>query len=294
MLQSSIISVSPHLPQIHVGGGAFVSQLAWFSCGITSAVACKLAIESNPNTEIYYIEIKSAHPDNERFIKDCEKWYGQKINRIKSFKYSDQFDVIRKTRFINGPSGARCTKELKKNVRFDFENSLKPNLFNVDGSEFTHQIHGFEYKISEITRAIDYLMDFPYTNAKFPLIEKKLTKPNCAKMLIDAGISLPVMYILGYSNNNCIGCVKGGKGYWNKIRVDFPEVFWEMATLERIIGHSCINGCFLDELDPLDGFTPKPVLPSCSVVCEDIMPPQINLSKAKKVFYGQMSLNVSY
>lgn len=31
------------------------------------------------------------------------------------------------------------------------------------------------------------------------------------------------MYDLGYANNNCIGCVKGGIGYWNKIRIDFPE-----------------------------------------------------------------------
>ena len=36
--------------------------------------------------------------------------------------------------------------------------------------------------------------------------------------------------------NNCIGCVKGGMGYWNKIRRDFPERFEEMAALEKEIG----------------------------------------------------------
>ena len=56
------------------------------------------------------------------------------------------------------------------------------------------------------------------------------------------------MYRLGYQNNNCIGCVKGGKGYWNKIREDFPETFWEMSKAERFVGHSCIKNCFLDEL----------------------------------------------
>lgn len=58
------------------------------------------------------------------------------------------------------------------------------------------------------------------------------------------------MYDLGYPNNNCVGCVKGGMGYWNKIRVDFPEVFERRARQEREIGHSCIKGVFLDELDP--------------------------------------------
>lgn len=58
------------------------------------------------------------------------------------------------------------------------------------------------------------------------------------------------MYDLGYHNNNCVGCVKGGMGYWNRIRIDFPEVFRKMAELEREIGHSCINGVYLDELAP--------------------------------------------
>ena len=49
------------------------------------------------------------------------------------------------------------------------------------------------------------------------------------------------MYKLGYNNNNCIGCVKGGIGYWNKIRVDFPAEFDRMAELERKIGHAVLK-----------------------------------------------------
>lgn len=56
--------------------------IAWFSAGITSAIACKLAIEKygKNNIELCYIKIDSSHSDNERFIKDCENWYGMKIN----------------------------------------------------------------------------------------------------------------------------------------------------------------------------------------------------------------------
>ncbi len=42
------------------------------------------------------------------------------------------------------------------------------------------------------------------------------------------------MYDLGYPNNNCIGCVKGGMGYWNKIRKDFPEVFQKRAVARSV------------------------------------------------------------
>ena len=75
------------------------------------------------------------------------------------------------------------------------------------------------------------------------------------------------MYDLGYPNNNCIGCVKGGMGYWNKIRVDFPEVFKKRAELEREIGHSCLNGVFLDELEPDRGNMNLEVFPDCSIMC---------------------------
>lgn len=264
--------------------------LGWVSCGITSAVACKLAIEKFKRVELYYMQIDTAHPDNERFISDCEKWYGQKINRIRSHKYKDQFDVIEKTGYVNGPNGARCTTELKKNVRFDLEESFKPDLFDPDKAQYTNQIHGFEYEVKQIKRAIDYGVDFPYTNPIYPLIENKLTKGNCAQMLLDTGIALPEMYILGYNNNNCIGCVKGGKGYWNKIRIDFPDNFNRMAAAERKAKHSCIKGTFLDELSPEDGITPNPIVPECSVVCEDIMPEEVNMSLAKRVHRGELTI----
>lgn len=51
-----------------------------------------------------------------------------------------------------------------------------------------------------------------------------------------SGIKRPIMYDMGYPNNNCIGCVKGGMGYWNKIKIDFPEVFKKRCEMERKIG----------------------------------------------------------
>ena len=71
---------------------------------------------------------------------------------------------------------------------------------------------------------------------------------------------------LGYNNNNCVGCVKGGMGYWNKIRVDFPEVFEKRAKLEREIGYSILKQCYLDELDPKRGRIEE-TMEDCTVFC---------------------------
>lgn len=84
---------------------------------------------------------------------------------------------------------------------------------------------------------------------------------------MDLGIRRPIMYDMGYPNNNCIGCVKGGMGYWNKIRVDFPEVFEKRAKLERELGSSCINGIYLDELEPDRGWMDMEIFPECGIMC---------------------------
>ena len=234
--------------------------IGWFSCGITSAVACKLAVEEygKEDVRLFYMEIDSAHKDNERFIKDCEEWIGVKVERRRSAKYKDQFEVIEKVRYVNGPTGAACTKQLKKNVRAAIEEELK----------FDNQIFGFEWSKKEINRAIRFAQQYPKAKPIYPLIDSKLTKEQCADILLKNGIKLPTMYELGFHNNNCIGCVKGGKGYWNHIRKHFPEHFERMSKSERLVGHSCIKGKFLDELKPTEGKHEKPITPNCGTFCE--------------------------
>ena len=80
------------------------------------------------------------------------------------------------------------------------------------------------------------------------------------------------MYELGYQNNNCIGCVKGGMGYWNKIRVDFPLQFKRMAQTERDLGFTVNKDksgpVYLDELDPGRGNFKEDMPTDCGFTCE--------------------------
>ena len=76
------------------------------------------------------------------------------------------------------------------------------------------------------------------------------------------------MYELGFHNNNCIMCVKGGKGYANHIRKHFPDYFNRMAKLERVVGATCIKGQYLDELNPKAGIHKPPITPNCGTFCE--------------------------
>ena len=228
--------------------------ISWFSCGATSAIATKIALSKYPDVRIIYIDTKSEHEDSIRFLHDCEDWFGQKVEIYSSEKYSGHFDVIRKKKFLNSPVGAPCTLELKKKVRWQLEDSIK---------EWEGQIFG--YDVSEQHRAQRFMEQNPKAKPVYPLIESQLSKADCLALLKRVPIEIPTMYRLGFHNNNCVGCVKGKKGYWWKIKSCFPDVFDRMANLEREIGHSCINGCFLDELRPTKL---PPLVESCSLFCD--------------------------
>lgn len=233
--------------------------VCWFSAGAASAVATKLALADHKVGEfaIAYCDPGSEHPDNERFISDCEQWFDHEIVRLRSEKYKDTWDVWAKTRYLVGVRGARCSTELKKRVRRDYQRIDDRQVFGFTAEE-QHRATRFREQNIEV----DLLT---------PLIEHGLSKQDCLSLVERAGIALPAMYLLGYHNANCVGCVHGGIGYWNKIRVDFPVVFERMSKLEREIGHALnkdANGpVWLDECDPDRGDYPTEITRDCSLLC---------------------------
>lgn len=245
----------------------FDRVLAWFSCGDASAYAAKLAVEQyGDRCEVLYCDTFAyEHSDNRRFFADVERWLGRNIKVLKSDEYRDIFDVFEKTRWLVGIGGARCTTELKKNVRKAYQ---RPD-----------DLHVFGFTYEEGHRISRFHNENPELLATFPLYEQGITKRQCHLAMRDAGIELPMMYRLGYKNNNCIGCVKGQAGYWNKIRRDFPEAFDRMAKMERKLNAAICkkegvkNGkrwrkrVFLDELPPDQGrYDVEPDI-ECGVLC---------------------------
>lgn len=228
--------------------------VAWWSGGITSAVACKKALELYENVRLVYIETGAHHPDTMRFKADCEKWYGVEIETIQNEKgFTDHIDLVEKTGYVNSPVGAYCTVLLKRRVREKWEKQ----------QDLTGYVWGFEFGKKEEGRAERIKTSIPKYDHFFPLIDSKLSKKDCIDIVSQAGIEIPAMYKLGFHNNNCVGCVKGGMGYWNLIRKTFPDVFDRMAKAERKAGHSCLRQYFLDELPPDAGRNQPPLVQDC-------------------------------
>jgi len=238
--------------------------VCWFSCGVPSALAAKIALSRWQNVIVARIVLDNEHEDNNRFCQEVAIWLGCEITLLRSDEYKDCWDVWERKRFLGDSRGAPCTTELKKMVRHQFE---------VVGDR---QVFG--YTAEEFQRVERFKKNTPEIEVCAPLVEQGLTRRQCFALWRRTGIELPALYKLGYRYNNCIGCVKGGKDYWNQIRIDFPDIFNRMKALEENIGASVIPDTYLKDLRPEQGRRKKPQIPMCGLFCDDEglpPPPQV-------------------
>lgn len=219
----------------------------WFSCGAASAVAAKMTVDMFDglyDVKILNNPVKEEHPDNLRFMQDVSRWIGKPIELVTNPKYPEAsaVEVWSKRQYMSGVNGAPCTLELKKKARQHWENTNRADI----------HVLGFTY--DEQKRHDNFILT-ERENTLPVLIQHKITKGDCFKILRKAGIELPAIYSYGFPNANCIGCVKSGSvTYWNLVRSTFPDIFKERAEQSRKIGCKLVvyksERIFLDELDP--------------------------------------------
>lgn len=239
-------------------------RLVHFSCGAASAVAAKLTLAQHADVAIVNAYIKEEHEDNDRFRSDCEKWFGVPITILRDEKYgASTLEVWRRRRYMLGVGRgfAPCSMELKQNL--------------LKAVSFPDDIHVMGYTCEEMDRF--NRLEASGLRIEAPLIDQNLSKADCLAMVERAGIELPMMYRLGFNNNNCIGCPKGGLGYWNKIRDDFPEQFARISAIQEAIGEGAYflrdnrtagrDRVALKDLDPTVGRHTEPEI-SCSFFCD--------------------------
>ena len=216
--------------------------VVWYSDGAASACAAQLAVSKYGADRVSVVKADTTedeHADNLRFRADVEAWIGKDVELIRSEAFTGIDDVFERTRYMAGIAGARCTTELKKIPRYQFQEPT--------------DVHIFGYTVDERFRIDRFEENNPELLCEWNLRDADLTKDDCYYLLDQAGIALPAMYGLGFDHNNCIGCVKAtSPHYWARTRKHFPEVFNRRAAQSRDIGARLVRlqgeRVFLDEI----------------------------------------------
>ena len=236
----------------------------WFPCGAASAVAARLTIDKYGKDRVRVVNspVIEEHEDNRRFLADVQTWLGVEIETAVNPKYpaASAREVWEKRKFMSSPYGAPCTVELKKEARRHWETENQPEW------------HVLGFTVDERHRHERFVLT-ERSNVLPVLIEAGLRKKDCLEMLRAEGIKLPVLYGLGFPNNNCKGCIKAtSPSYWNLVRRTFPDVFADRAEQSRRIGAKLVQvkgeRVFLDEL-PANASGQMDLDFDCGVFCEE-------------------------
>lgn len=233
--------------------------VVWVSAGAASAVAALLTAIETPDFVLAYCETGAEHPDNARFLAELSAKLAQPVERIRSDRYADTWDVFERRRYLAGIDGALCTVELKVMPRLAWQ---RPNDIHV---------FGYTADAADIARADRLRETYFELTIKTPLIDAGLTKASCLALIENVGIALPPMYAMGFHNNNCIPCVKAtSAAYWALVRKQFPAEFDRMSRLARSLGVRLArigkDRIFIDEI-PADQTTTDPIQPACDFLC---------------------------
>lgn len=244
--------------------------VVWFSNGAASAVAWREAVRRYGDIcEVVAVNnpVSEEDPDNKRFAKDVAEWIGSEIVFWSNpkFPHGSAVKVWDQVKAMSFVKGAPCTDRLKKAARQDYESKHR-----VDW-------HVFGFTADEQSRHDRFVLT-ERDNVLPVLIDAGITKDDCYRIIQEAGLTLPLVYSLGYPNANCIGCVKAtSPTYWNHVRKVHPEVFEERSEQSRRLGARLARykgqRIFLDEL-PVDakGRVMKTMQVECGIFCEEWSP----------------------
>lgn len=217
----------------------------WFSCGAASAMAARLTLQRYGNlcdVRIVNNPVAEEDEDNRRFLVDVQEWLGVTIEDVRNSKYPNASaeEVWDRRGGMSFPHGAPCTFHLKKEARQQWENANRPD-WHVFGFGSEEQERHDMFTLTERANVLPILID------------AGLTRQDCFDRVVNAGLTPPRIYDLGYPNANCIGCVKAtSPTYWNHVRKHHPEVFASRAEQSRRLGSKLVRvnnqRIYLDEL----------------------------------------------
>jgi len=213
-----------------------------FSGGVTSAWAAGWALRTfaPASVSILFHDTKEEDEDTYRFIKEMAAALGKPITERSDGR--SVTELFRDEGAIANNRMAFCSRILKAEQGQKYIDELR-----AGGATEIVKVIGFTaMEWQRIQRATMHA-ERDGVAVRFPLVEEKITKQQAADWCISLGVQPPRMYRWS-EHANCVGCVRGGKAYWLKVRENRPDVFDQRSALENEFGHTILKDTSLVQL----------------------------------------------
>lgn len=213
-----------------------------YSGGVTSAWCLDWALRNYPRDEVVALfhDTQREDADTYRYLREMaatlciditERSDGRSVEEVE-----DDEHALANNRM------AFCSRILKVNQRDLYFTELR-----AAGVSDIALVLGFGQKEEQrVQRATMNAAKGGYT-VLFPIVSDGVTKQQCADWSRSIGVRLPAMYLWS-DHANCVGCRRGGKGYWLAVKENHPAVFYAAADREQAFGHTFLKDTSLDRL----------------------------------------------
>lgn len=205
-----------------------------FSGGVTSAWCAGWAIRKygKENVVLLFHDTKEEDTDTYRFLREMAAALDMEIT-----ERSDGRSVTDLAYDMNTLPNDRmpfCSRVLKIEPGNEYMRELVANRTD----RIAIKVVGFSANEPDrVQRATALSWSLGYT-VRFPLIEEKVTKQQAAEWCqVTMGVRIPDMYQWS-DHANCVGCARGGIGYWLAVKENRPDVFEQRKQLEAEFGHT--------------------------------------------------------
>jgi hypothetical protein len=213
-----------------------------FSGGVTSAWCAGWALRKFPrsNVVLLFHDTREEDPDTYRFNREMAAALDMPITEQSDGR--SVTEVFADENAIANNRMAFCSRILKAEQRDLYFARLR-----AAGVTDITNVVGFTSRERErIQRAWARAQAAGY-NVRFPLHEDGITKQQAADWCLSLGVRPSRMYYWS-EHANCVGCVRGGKAYWLKVREQRPDIFAQRSALEREYGHTILKDTTLEQL----------------------------------------------
>jgi hypothetical protein len=213
-----------------------------FSGGVTSAWCAGWALRTfdRASVDLLFHDTRDEDEDTYRFIREMAVTLGKPVLNWSDGRSTSE--VFRDEHAIANNRMAFCSRILKAEQRDRYFAHLREGGI----TDITNVVGFTARERPRVQRAWARGQASGYT-VRFPLIEDGITKQHAADWCIAQGVTLPRMYAWS-EHANCVGCVRGGKAYWLKVKEHRPDVFAERSALEREFGHTILKDTTLAQL----------------------------------------------
>ena len=212
------------------------------SGGVTSAWALGWALREYPRNEVVALfhDTKSEDADTYRFLYEIAAKLGIHVTEQSDGRSVEEVEDDEGALANNRM--AFCSRILKAEQRDIFFDRLR-----VQGIFDITNVLGFSaIEWERVQRATAWAEQAGY-KVRFPVKENSVTKQQCADWCVNIGVRPPRMYLWS-EHANCVGCRRGGKAYWLKVKENRPDVFLQNIQREKSFGHTFLKDTTLEQL----------------------------------------------